>query len=531
MKIKDGVTELDMAGCLSGENNVSGAIPPIGTSSYPFEGEFNGNGAVIKNLWVSTDENDWYEKPSTIDGSAFSVGTDIGLFGKIVRGANVSNFYLENIEVTNTLGGVNLGIIAGYVDGNISEIGVKNAKLTLETGTGAAISSAYSLIGYKTSNVIWEDLPSDSTDGGSGGDLIINPTFDKKAHETNGTTNKIDIPGSVSGTAYYVGSLSVITPKPKPTAAFLYNDSTITFGDPATESKKTYIANTSTATPIDLNNPGTIESEFVSMMKTTGDIHAIIPGTSNKNNNKVDVALPNFNAVTAMGKYPTNSVWFKPIAAGNCSIAFSRQNNSADETMSIYRYLRNTDGTIKDGSLQEIILNFTANNSLGNGSVVYFNLSVTKEDLAAGSDDNTVLNGYEYVIGVSSTYGSSSGGTACFVFLKLAGTDTQGGLGTAPDGNTYRMLKNIDFVATIGTAADLANLKMYRSILEISGTQSGDGAIYYGASESESERKVIYANNAAVSVTQKLTTKVEAAAVAYSATTFPPRQETTPQAN
>ena len=443
------------------------------------------------------------------------MGTDIGLFGNIAYGANVHNFFLENIEVTNTVSNVNLGIIAGYVDGNISEIGIKNAKLTLETEADASIKSDYSLIGYKTSNVIWEDLPSDSTDGGAGGDLIINPTVDNTADRTNGTTNKMDIPGSVSGTAFYVGSLKVITPTPKPSAAYLYTASTLSFGE---TSKTTYNANTQTASIIDLDNPGAIESEFVSMMKTTGDIRAIVPGYSDKNNNKVNVSLPNFNAVTAVTpqspglKYPTNSVWFKPIASGNCSIAFARQNNSRDETMSIYRYLRNADGTIKSGSLQEIRLNFTANNSLGNGTVVYFNLSITDAEVTAG---------YEYVIGVSSTY-TAKGGTACFVFLKLAGTDTEGGLGTAPDGNTYRMLKNIDFVETVGESVNLSELKMYRSILTISGTQTGEGAIYYGATG----EKVIYADNAAVSVTQKLTVNVEAEAVTYDADTFPPRQQT-----
>ena len=36
LKIKDNVEVLDMAGFLSGENSVSGAIPPIGTSATPF---------------------------------------------------------------------------------------------------------------------------------------------------------------------------------------------------------------------------------------------------------------------------------------------------------------------------------------------------------------------------------------------------------------------------------------------------------------------------------------------------------------
>lgn len=50
---------------LSSDSSVTGAIPPIGTTEHPFTGYFNGNGHVISNLWVSSDENDWYEKPSS----------------------------------------------------------------------------------------------------------------------------------------------------------------------------------------------------------------------------------------------------------------------------------------------------------------------------------------------------------------------------------------------------------------------------------------------------------------------------------
>lgn len=514
-KIKDGVTEIDMAGFLSGTNGVSGAIPPIGTSGVPFKSEFDGNGAIIKNLWVSTNPEDWYEKPHSLTNE-FAVGTDIGLFGNIAYGANVRNFFLENIEITNTVNNVNLGIIAGYVNGNIGEIGVKNAKFSLDPSTDTKIVSDYSLIGYKTENVIWEDLPSDTptgstpSGGGAGGNLIINPTADDTAERTYNTTNIMAVPGSVQGTAFFVGSLHIITPKPKPSTAYKYNN-TIKFTDNSGNSM-TYLANTNTTTQINLDDPENIEEDFIKLMKTNGDINAIVPERNS------GIVKPDFSAVTAVTtesanlKYPTNSVWFKPIAAGNCSIAFCRQNNSADETMSIYRYKRNDDKTINESSMQEIILNFTKTNGLGNGCTTYFNLDITQEEVNAG---------YEYIIGASST---SSGGSAGFVFLKLAGTDVQGGTGPAPDGYAYRMLKNIDFVEIIGSDLDLTNLDVHRSIIEITGTQTGGtvGAIYYNATGGI----VIYCNEAVVSVTQKIQTDIEAQSVAYSPTAFPPRQNT-----
>ena len=93
-------TTIDMAGQLTNDG-VSGAIPPIGSYNKPFKGEFNGNGSVIENLWVSTDPADWKRMPQGLEAE-FDTSSEVdyvGLFGSISDTAIVYNFNLDKIEV------------------------------------------------------------------------------------------------------------------------------------------------------------------------------------------------------------------------------------------------------------------------------------------------------------------------------------------------------------------------------------------------------------------------------------------------
>ena len=106
-------TVLDMAGKLDGsgaddELLPSGAIPPIGTDEFPFKGEFQGNGCVISNLWVSTNENDWKEHP---EGEWSFTGKSVGMFGAVGEGSIISNFKIDSIEVKTHISDTTVGII------------------------------------------------------------------------------------------------------------------------------------------------------------------------------------------------------------------------------------------------------------------------------------------------------------------------------------------------------------------------------------------------------------------------------------
>jgi hypothetical protein len=191
--------DIDMSDLKKG--GVQSPLPPIGilnssdrTNSHPFVGNFKGNGYSIKNLMITTDfTSDNYLKPSKyvldertttlINGSIASDYT--GLFGYIgskTRGTkletSVSDFTLANAKIGSTKNTLS-GYIAGYVDNDISEIGVYHSSFNFSRNVSAINGykyiSNYGLIGdYDSDNDIieWQDKPSQNGVGyGSSTDL------------------------------------------------------------------------------------------------------------------------------------------------------------------------------------------------------------------------------------------------------------------------------------------------------------------------------------------------------------------------
>ena len=151
-------------------------IPPVGTVDYPFIGNFNGGDMLITNLTVLANEKDSYSNaPSLVDDE---IGVQIvGFFGVIgatnqngkvtIDGVeylydsnvvSVHNFMLDNITLKSTApkdGKTLVGIAAGYVNGNVSDIAVGNATLEVSDGvtplaTGTESISDYTIVGYCT---------------------------------------------------------------------------------------------------------------------------------------------------------------------------------------------------------------------------------------------------------------------------------------------------------------------------------------------------------------------------------------------
>lgn len=515
----DGV--LDMAQHLKGKENYTGAIPPIGNSTYPFVGVIDGGGTTIKNLWVSTDEADWYEMPE-LD---YSVGSDVGLFGKIDPGSDIKNFYLENIEVTTTVKNATLGIIAGYVNGNISNIGVVGAKLSFKSGTSVTVASEYSLIGYKGEYVIWGDLPSDWGSVGSGGELVVIP-------DRTTTINGVEdlSPNAIPDHAYYVGTLelNVANPKPGKGGSFKYIGDTVSF-DSFTSTTHQITAQSGAITKIDLSKKNTnekdgwgdlgIDPEFVNMTQK----YAIFP--SKPTISTTTVKKDTEGSLT----YPSGCIWFKPVGGGNVTLAFTKQNNGKDyEYMSIYRYKRNPETGILDTTVavKEIIV-VMSKNGLGTGAISYYNLYISDTEAQAG---------YEYVIGSSSI--ASTDTTAGFVFLKLAGVNISNGTvgALAPDGNPYRLLKDIDFVASNQVNLTSDTWKMHKSILTLSGTHShntgGYAAIYYDVGtvtvSGKNVEGVVYKNDTEFDVNQVIQSDPEYKKITDTSVTFGPYETRKP---
>ena len=199
------------------------AIPPIGTEKYKFIGNIKGGGYAVSNLVVSNDINSLTVRPSTI--SSVDDCSIVGFFGVLGANANeltqmqtdgktaiidgnavpvevnntadaptatagqaanliykkailAQDFYLDKINVVSTTPKTLIGIAAGYVAGNLQNVGVYRSAVSVEgTATGLATAltdgglaygttvSRYSIVGdYDEKNVTWESLPS----GGSG---------------------------------------------------------------------------------------------------------------------------------------------------------------------------------------------------------------------------------------------------------------------------------------------------------------------------------------------------------------------------
>ncbi len=180
-------------------------IPPIGTEENPFIGNFNGNGHYISGITVSnylseTDEdNGIVEHPASVEVFDDKIGDTtaaiVGFFGVIgdfdgsLKGkiANdsatteisskvnaVYDLFLKNITVRTETKQSLIGLLAGYVNGSISNVGVGTSNIYTGQNVDAlnigglemlSLVSEFSLIGeYNEDNVAWEDAPGTDSD-------------------------------------------------------------------------------------------------------------------------------------------------------------------------------------------------------------------------------------------------------------------------------------------------------------------------------------------------------------------------------
>ena len=147
--------------------NMSGyIIPPIGTEDNPFISNFDGNGKIIKNLTVTNDETTIFSSarhpdPTSVDYKAPEIIGFFGVVGEITSSASSSSttnsihdFTLESVNIDSTTGKTLIGLVAGYVNGDMNEVKVTGAS-TLNVNGQTAVDtsitkrlSEYGLVGY-----------------------------------------------------------------------------------------------------------------------------------------------------------------------------------------------------------------------------------------------------------------------------------------------------------------------------------------------------------------------------------------------
>ena len=148
--------------------SVNWMLPPIGTSKYPFIGNFDGKGYTISNLVVDNAIGDGHitRKPSTV-GSSISDVNIVGTFGVVgdygttlsgytySSSANsVANFTIKDSDIRSSASQTLIGIAAGYVNSTMSNVSIKSSKATVASGSNALSNgpttniSDYTTIGY-----------------------------------------------------------------------------------------------------------------------------------------------------------------------------------------------------------------------------------------------------------------------------------------------------------------------------------------------------------------------------------------------
>lgn len=145
------------------------ALPPIGTTTNPFIGEFNGNGYTISNLVVTNNYDEIVNTnkiPSQVKakGATNYTGVNIvGMFGVVGNYNNVitatydssvtsvRDFTIDGATIKNSLSNTLIGIAAGYVNGPLEDVGIVSSTLNLNNSaklTGFDNISDYGVIGY-----------------------------------------------------------------------------------------------------------------------------------------------------------------------------------------------------------------------------------------------------------------------------------------------------------------------------------------------------------------------------------------------
>lgn len=148
-------------------------LPPIGTTTYPFVGSFNGNGRTISDLTVSNDDTALSDMPtSSTPDTAATNAQIVGLFGVVggysdtagysAPAKSVYDVILKDITIENTdpVGDQALaGIAAGYVNGVMENVLVTGTSTITNISGITAMSfgndtrtelSDYALVGYCT---------------------------------------------------------------------------------------------------------------------------------------------------------------------------------------------------------------------------------------------------------------------------------------------------------------------------------------------------------------------------------------------
>ena len=192
-------------------------LPPIGTTKYPFIGNFNGNGSTIINLVTTNSFQEFGTKhPSTVtsiqDCNVIGFFGSVGAFNKTIINSDVQSesnsvgdnneiksFTLNNSKVHTSTSDTCLGAVAGYVNAPISNVGVIQPHLNIqaENTTSTSITSKtssnvsdFAVVGYAEAEYTTKKTKNST--------IIYNPTYNYTHFNFKGMGNQADWGGSMN---------------------------------------------------------------------------------------------------------------------------------------------------------------------------------------------------------------------------------------------------------------------------------------------------------------------------------------------
>ena len=182
------------------------AIPPIGTTKYPFIGSFDGGNYTISNYTITDTYSKLVSHPGVIDednneyhtssSATINYCSIVGTFGVIGSYDSVptatydtsinklENLYLDNVTISTKTSSVLVGCFAGYVNSTIDNCGVHYVKFDIAGNTSKLSSfnnvSDFALIGsYNKEKYKWDEDPDSGGDVGYGTSTDIRALYDE----------------------------------------------------------------------------------------------------------------------------------------------------------------------------------------------------------------------------------------------------------------------------------------------------------------------------------------------------------------
>lgn len=468
-------------------------IPPIGIDglgisnvNHRFIGNFNGNNYTIRNLKVSVSASELKTYPSVVTNlNEFDFGNYQGLFGYIateeveannVKKGTVSNFYLDGVTITASTNKTCVGLIAGFVDGNLSTVGVAYSSIKVPNVTTAEYKSnisSYTLIGdYNDADTSWGDMPGSGTAFGTTIDVQEYRERLEKIYANKNSDSPSDylpmIDGSLSGgmtpdagnympisidssSSSYVGANASEKTAESNTGYYVGNNVKAQ-SRKLPESKNIYDVNGNLST----NVPDNIRT----IVDNNSSLYGIrFQSGVDVNNNLTTISSGVCGSYTGKIIVPRRCIWFVPQVVGTIKLLLLAEDNAVN--FSIDKISRSIKGDYTSGINSETTINI--NISTTTDRLCYFEYDVTMEDIEEK---------LEFVIANDS---SSNGAYFCYLDLGMSSSSTP-----------TKTIEKIDFVYIKdgGGYSDISEQNS-KVCFTVSGTTTSDVELYFRRLESE----------------------------------------------